>query len=72
MTFSFAHEITLHETNDHDVCVSILSKKAFAKTLIPTMEGLGYRKIRTESERVGIVQLYDIDDADDVFTVVAD
>lgn len=74
MTWDFAYEIKVHEVHDGDVCVSMLIREPFKKSVLETMERLGYRNVRVETEHVGKVQTYGITvkEAEDVFTFVGE
>lgn len=74
MTYTYAHEINVHEVHSGDVIVSLLVKPEYKDNVLRTMEGLGYKRVKCSEESVGLVPLYDVDDpaVEDVFTVVAD
>lgn len=64
MTYSFAYELTVHETSDKDICVDMLIKDAYKDNVKDMMEDLGYKNIDFWPEHIGIAQLWDIDDYD--------
>lgn len=71
MTWSFAHEISVHEVHGGDVCVSILAKDAYLNSAKSMMESLGYRNLQTSKEHLGVIETYELDD-DMIWTVVAE
>lgn len=69
MTWSFVHEIEVHEVGqrrdgNYDLCTSLLVKPAYRKNVESMMGDLGYKNLHITEEPVGVVQTWDIDDED--------
>ena len=55
LTWGFAHRITLNETK-RGVFVCLLVKPVFRDNAVETMDGFGYKNIRTYHENIGEIE----------------
>ena len=55
LTWGFAHRITLNETK-HGVFVSLLVRPAYRDNAVETMDGFGYKNIKTYHENIGVIE----------------
>lgn len=64
MTYSMAYLIEVIESNRNGVYVHMVVKSAYAKSMVDSMESLGYRNISAEEEYFLIAESYDYDPDD--------
>lgn len=75
MTWSFAYKIEVIESGgsyfDRKVFVELVVKEAYKTNALDLMETLGYRNVKTEDIKVGIVNEYK-HDLDDIYELILD
>lgn len=62
MTFSFAHKIDVCESRKSGVFVSLVIKPAFQENVTETMDGLGFKELKTWHEDIGTIEGTDLPD----------
>lgn len=56
MTWSFAYEIAVNESRKNGIYVDLLVKPGYRDSIIETMDSIGYGKIATYADHVGIIE----------------
>lgn len=60
MTWSFAHKIDVIESRSSGVFVSIIAKPAYEKSILGTMEDLGFRNTVARHDDIGWIECTDL------------
>ena len=60
MTWSFAHKIDLIDSRQNGVFVSMSIKPSFERSVVETMEDLGFREIKATHEDIGAIECTDL------------
>lgn len=70
MTFSFAHDIEVFESNKKGVYVSLLVKPVYERQAMDVMDMLGFKKVQVTRENIGVISGMEL--PDDMFYVEVD
>jgi hypothetical protein len=70
LTWDFAYGIKLNESRQHGVYIDLLIRPSYREPLLETMESLGYRDIAQNTEFVGIVEVYEHKELEDIEEVI--
>ncbi len=62
MTYGFAHDILVYESNASGAYIRLIIKPAFKECVVETMENLGFKELRISDSEIGAIDCTDLPD----------
>lgn len=62
MTYGYAHDILVYESNAMGAYVRLIIKTAFEDSVVETMDRLGFKELRIGHDKIGAVECTDLPD----------